>query len=68
MRMHNSPHPGEIIKQLCLEPLRISVAETSQALVINRKTLSAILMVGQGLASKWPFACPSPSAHRQKAG
>jgi addiction module HigA family antidote len=43
MRMHNPPHPGEIIRRLCLDPLGISVTEAAQALGISRKTLSAIL-------------------------
>ena len=25
MRMHNPPHPGEIIKALCLEPLGLTI-------------------------------------------
>jgi antitoxin HigA-1 len=43
MRMHNPPHPGEIIKSLCLEPLGLSVTEAARALGVSRKTLSAIL-------------------------
>ena len=43
MRMHNPPHPGEIIRSLCLEPLGISVTGAAKALGISRKTLSAIL-------------------------
>lgn len=43
MLMHNPPHPGEIIKELCLEPLGISVTDAAQALGVSRKTLSAIL-------------------------
>ena len=43
MRMHNPPHPGEIIKSLCLEPLGVTVTEAAKALGISRKTLSAIL-------------------------
>jgi antitoxin HigA-1 len=43
MRMHNPPHPGEIIKSLCLEPLGLTVTEAAKALGISRKTLSAIL-------------------------
>ncbi|MBX3332327.1 MAG: HigA family addiction module antidote protein [Nitrospira sp.] len=43
MRMHNPPHPGEIIKRLCLEPLGVSVTEAAQALGVSRKTLSSIL-------------------------
>jgi len=43
MLMHNPPHPGEIIKELCLEPLGISVTDAAEALGVSRKTLSAIL-------------------------
>jgi addiction module HigA family antidote len=43
MRMHNPPHPGEIIKSLCLEPLKVTVTEAAKALGVSRKTLSSIL-------------------------
>ena len=43
MRMHNPPHPGEIIKSLCLEPLGVTVTGAAKALGVSRKTLSAIL-------------------------
>ena len=43
MRMHNPPHPGKIIKALCLEPLGLSVTDAAKRLGISRKTLSAIL-------------------------
>jgi antitoxin HigA-1 len=41
--MHNPPHPGEVLKELCLEPLGLSVSEAAKALDVNRKTLSSIL-------------------------
>ena len=50
MRMHNPPHPGEIIKQLCLEPLGLTVTETAQALGVSRKTLSSILNGRAGIS------------------
>ena len=43
MRMHNPPHPGEVIKSLCLEPLGITVTQAAEALGVSRKTLSAIV-------------------------
>jgi len=43
MKMHNPPHPGEIIKGLWLEPMGISITTASQALGISRKTLSKII-------------------------
>jgi addiction module HigA family antidote len=41
--MHNPPHPGEVLKELCLEPLGLSVAEAARALGVSRQTLSSIL-------------------------
>lgn len=43
MRMHNPPHPGEILKQLCLDPLDLTITEAAKALGVSRKTLSAII-------------------------
>ena len=43
MQMHNPPHPGEILKTLCLEPLGLNVTEAAKALGVSRKTLSNIL-------------------------
>ena len=43
MRMHSPPHPGKVIKGLCLDPLGLSVTEAAKGLGISRKTLSAIL-------------------------
>ena len=42
-QMHNPPHPGEIIRELCLEPLGLSVTDAAKALGVSRKTLSAVL-------------------------
>ena len=50
MRMYNPPHPGRVIKQLCLEPLGVSVTQAAQALGISRKTLSAILNGHTGIS------------------
>src|SRR2546427_9847087 len=50
MRMHNPPHPGEIIKALCLEPLGVTVTEAAEALGVSRKTLSSILNGRAGIS------------------
>jgi len=50
MLMHNPPHPGEVIKSLCLEPLDLTVTEAAQALGVSRKTLSAILNGKAGIS------------------
>ena len=41
--MFNPPHPGEVIKELCLELLDISVTAAAKGLGVSRKTLSALL-------------------------
>jgi antitoxin HigA-1 len=50
MRMHNPPHPGEIIRQLCLEPLGLTVTDAASALGVSRKTLSALLNGRAGIS------------------
>ena len=50
MRMHNPPHPGEIIKKLCLAPLGVTVTQAAAALGVSRKTLSAILNGRAGIS------------------
>jgi antitoxin HigA-1 len=41
--MFNPVHPGEIIRELCIEPLELTVTETAKALNVSRKTLSELL-------------------------
>lgn len=48
--MHNPPHPGEVLRELCLEPLGLSVTEAAEALGVSRKTLSAILNGRAGIS------------------
>lgn len=43
MKMHNPPHPGEVLRSLCLEPLGLTVSDAARALGVSRKTLSGIV-------------------------
>lgn len=43
MRQFNPPHPGEILHDLWLEPLGLSVSETARRLGVARKTMSEII-------------------------
>lgn len=43
MRMHNPPHPAEVIKEDILPELGLSVTEAAKQLGINRVTLSRLL-------------------------
>ena len=50
MRLHNPPHPGEILREFCIEPLDLSVTRAAEALGVSRKTLSAILNGRAGIS------------------
>ena len=50
LKMHNPPHPGEVIRELCLEPLELSVTAAAEGLGVSRKTLSAILNGRAGIS------------------
>ena len=50
MGMHNPPHPGEIIRQLCIDPLGLTVTEAAEAIGVTRKTLSALLNGRSGIS------------------
>lgn len=49
-KMHNPPHPGAVLRELCVEPLGLTVSETAEALGVSRKTLSAILNERAGIS------------------
>jgi addiction module HigA family antidote len=50
MSMHNPPHPGEVLRELCIEPLGITVTDAARKLGVSRKTLSAILNERAGIS------------------
>ena len=43
MQMKNPPHPGEIIRKDCIEPLGLSVTDAAEGLGVSRKHLSNLL-------------------------
>ena len=43
MNMHNPAHPGEILKELVLEPLKLTITDAAEHLNVSRKTLSKVL-------------------------
>lgn len=43
MGMHNPAHPGEILKELVIDPLGLSVTDAAHHLGVSRKTLSKVL-------------------------
>lgn len=50
MAMANPPHPGEIIKELCIEPLGLTITQAAQGLGVTRKTLSLVLNGHAGIS------------------
>lgn len=50
LRMHQPPHPGEILRELCLVPLKLSVTDAAASLDVSRNTLSAILNGRAGIS------------------
>ncbi len=52
MQMYNPPHPGEVIRELCIEPLGLSVTKAAEGLGVSRKTLSAILNGRAGISAE----------------
>jgi addiction module HigA family antidote len=49
-RMHNPPHPGEVIKELCLDPLGLTVTAAAEGLGVSRRTLSTLLNGHAGIS------------------
>jgi len=49
MGMYNPPHPGEIIREFCVEALELTVTEAANALGISRKAFSALLNGRSGI-------------------
>jgi addiction module HigA family antidote len=50
MKMHNPPHPGEVLRELCLRPLGLTVTQAARGLGVSRKTLSGILNGRAGIS------------------
>lgn len=39
MKVHNPPHPGEVLRELCLKPPRLTVTQVARALGMSRRKL-----------------------------
>jgi addiction module HigA family antidote len=48
--MKNPPHPGEIIRDLYIEPLDLTVTQAAAGLGVTRKTLSLLLNGHSGIS------------------
>ncbi len=66
MSMHNPAHPGEILKELVITPLELTITDASEHLNVSRKTLSKVIN-GRGaitpeMALRLELAFKNPSA------
>lgn len=50
MAMMNPPHPGEIVREECLEPLGLSVTAAARALGVTRQTLNNLVNERSGIS------------------
>ncbi len=50
MPMKDPPHPGEIIRELYIEPLGLTVTQAAGGLGVTRKTLSLLLNGHAGIS------------------
>ena len=50
MGMHSPPHPGEVVRYECLEPLGLTVTRAAQGLRITRQALSDLVNEKAGVS------------------
>jgi addiction module HigA family antidote len=52
MDMFNPPHPGVIIREDCLKPLRLSVTAAAEWLGVSRQSMSELLNGRNGVSAE----------------
>ena len=50
MNMHRPAHPGEVLRDMYIEPLGLTVTETAKALGVTRKALSELVNMRSGIS------------------
>ena len=50
MNMHRPAHPGEVLRNMYIEPLGLTITETAKALGVTRKALSDLLNKRSGIS------------------
>ncbi len=51
MKMNNPAHPGEIIKEMYLKPLDLTVTTAANSLGVTRKALSELINCKSGIST-----------------
>lgn len=50
MPMKDPPHPGEVVRELCLDPAGLTVTAAAEVLDVSRKALSELLNGHAGIS------------------
>lgn len=50
MNMHNPPHPGEVLKEIYVAPLGLTITDIAKALGVTRQALSELLNCHTGIS------------------
>ena len=54
-KMFNPPHPGEVLKTMWLDELRLTITETAKALNVSRVAISEIVNGRRGISPDMAF-------------
>jgi len=49
--MHKPAHPGEVLREMYIEPLGLTVTQTAKALGVTRKALSELVNMRSGIST-----------------
>lgn len=52
MAMFNPPHPGEIVREDCLGPLKLTMTGAAKGLDVSRQSLSELLNGRNGISAE----------------
>jgi antitoxin HigA-1 len=50
MAMKDPPHPGEVVRELCIDPAGLTVTAAAEVLGVSRKALSELLNGHAGIS------------------
>ena len=51
MQMHKPAHPGEVLRELYLEPLSLTITDVAKALGVTRKSFSELVNGRSGVST-----------------
>lgn len=52
MEMHDPPHPGEVLREVCLAPLGLSITAAAKWLGVSRQSLSELVNGRNGVSAE----------------